>query len=106
MASGRGWSVQLTGTTGSKGHSCPPAHPPTPPRPPRRVLGISGAVKGLVCGSQEAWRVAFVAGLLAGGAVLRSLLPTAFEAFPAEYTLWRALLAGLLVGLGTARGSG
>ncbi|PSC71021.1 dynein intermediate chain axonemal isoform B [Micractinium conductrix] len=71
-----------------------------------RVLGISGAVKGLVCGSQEAWRVAFVAGLLAGGAVLRSLLPTAFEAFPAEYTLWRALLAGLLVGLGTARGSG
>lgn len=71
-----------------------------------RILGISGAVRGLVCGSQEAWRVAFVAGLLAGGFALQGLLPTAFEAFPAGYTLSRALLAGLLVGLGTARGSG
>lgn len=71
-----------------------------------RILGISGAVRGLVCGSQEAWRVAFVAGLLAGGFALQGLLPSAFEAFPAGYTLSRALLAGLLVGLGTARGSG
>lgn len=50
--------------------------------------------------------MAFVAGLLAGGFALQGLLPTAFEAFPAGYTLSRALLAGLLVGLGTARGSG
>ncbi|KAL4452038.1 hypothetical protein ABPG75_007700 [Micractinium tetrahymenae] len=71
-----------------------------------RILGISGAVRGLVCGSQEAWRVAFVAGLLAGGFALQGLLPSAFEAFPAGYTLGRALLAGVLVGLGTARGSG
>lgn len=72
-----------------------------------RVLGISGAVRGIVHGDGgEAWRVAFVTGLLAGGLALRSLLPGAFEVLPASYTLTRAILAGLLVGLGTARGSG
>ncbi|KAI7836953.1 hypothetical protein COHA_009202 [Chlorella ohadii] len=71
-----------------------------------RILGISGAVNGLLKGFTEAWRVAFVVGLLAGGLLLRTLLPTAFEMFPEAYSLPRAALAGLLVGLGTARGSG
>lgn len=71
-----------------------------------RILGISGLVRGLVQGSWEAWRVASVVGLLAGGALLHYALPGAFEAFPAAYTLPRATVAGLLVGLGTSRGSG
>lgn len=76
------------------------------PAAQHRILGISGAVNGLLKGFSEAWRVAFVVGLLAGGLLLRSLLPTAFEVFPEAYSLPRAAVAGLLVGLGTARGSG
>lgn len=63
-------------------------------------------MRGLVNGSTEAWRTAFVVGLLAGGLLLRAALPAAFEAFPAAYTVQRAAAAGLLVGLGTSRGSG
>lgn len=63
-------------------------------------------MRGIVQGSSEAWRLAFVTGLVAGGFALRALLPGAFEIFPEAYTLPRAALAGLLVGLGTARGSG
>lgn len=71
-----------------------------------RILGISGIVGGVVRGSAQAWRVAFLLGLLAGGAALQLLLPTAFEALPAAYSLQRAILAGLLVGVGTSMGSG
>lgn len=90
-------------------HLLQPAHPPTvhgSHTACRRILGISGAVNGLLKGFTEAWRVAFVVGLLAGGLLLRTLLPTTFEVFPEAYTLPRAVVAGLLVGLGTARGSG
>lgn len=71
-----------------------------------RILGISGIVGGVVRGGLEAWRLAFVVGLLSGGLALRFLFPAAFEPFPAAYTLSRALLAGLLVGVGTSLGSG
>ena len=63
-------------------------------------------MNGLVKGLTEAWRVSFVVGLLAGGFLLHALLPGAFEAFPEAYSLPRAAVAGLLVGWGTARGSG
>lgn len=72
-----------------------------------RVAGISGIVGGLVRGSFDTWRVAFVSGLLAGGALLTQLLPAALAgAIPATLTTTRALTAGLLVGLGTSLGSG
>lgn len=71
-----------------------------------RILGISGTVRGIVRGSTDAWRIAFAFGLLAGGLFLRAVLPGAFEAIPAAYTLQRAALAGVLVGIGTSRGSG
>ena len=71
-----------------------------------RILGISGAVRGLVQGSGEAWRVAFLLGMLAGGAVLTQAMPAAFEVLPTAYSLPRAALAGLLVGWGTSRGRG
>lgn len=71
-----------------------------------RILGISGIVRGIVKGSAQAWRVAFVMGLVAGGIALRFLLPTAFEVLPAAYSTQRAIVAGLLIGVGTAMGSG
>ena len=40
------------------------------------------------------------------GPVLQLLLPSAFEVLPAAYTIQRAVLAGLLVGIGSAMGSG
>lgn len=71
-----------------------------------KILGISGIIKGLVQGSAQAWRLAFVVGMVAGGFALQLLHPAAFEALPAAYTLQRALLAGLLVGLGSAMSPG
>ncbi|KAG2449434.1 hypothetical protein HYH02_005581 [Chlamydomonas schloesseri] len=71
-----------------------------------RVLGISGAVKGLVNGEAAPWRFAFLGGMLAGAIVLSSIFPAAFEMIPGSFPLWRASLAGLLVGLGAAMGNG
>lgn len=71
-----------------------------------RILGISGIVRGLVKGNGQVWRVAFVAGLISGGFALQFILPSAFEVLPAVYTYQRAIAAGLLVGVGTAMGSG
>ena len=66
-----------------------------------RILGISGAVKGIVNGDSSVWRYFFVAGLLAGGVVLGILSPSLIESIP------KAMVpAGFLVGLGTSIGSG
>ena len=70
-----------------------------------RVAGISGIVGGLVPPRGDVgWRVAFLAGLLAGGLLLRALgvpLPTRLGA-----STLTVVLAGLLVGLGTRLGGG
>ena len=72
-----------------------------------RVTGISGIYGGLLRGSLDSWRITFVGGLLAGGALLLNLLPSAFTAaFPATFTTTRAVAAGLLIGVGTSMGSG
>ncbi|KXZ52032.1 hypothetical protein GPECTOR_10g1055 [Gonium pectorale] len=71
-----------------------------------RVLGISGALKGLVTGDWAPWRAAFLAGMALGAMALGGLLPAALEATPATFPMWRAALAGLLVGLGTSLGNG
>jgi uncharacterized membrane protein YedE/YeeE len=75
-----------------------------------RILGVSGAVRGLARGDWSGWRVAFVAGLALGGAVAAGVAPGS-PAFsppppPESYTLARAAAGGLLVGLGSALGSG
>ena len=71
-----------------------------------RIAGISGIVGGLLArpGGDVAWRAAFVAGLLCGGALLRVLAPATLPGG----TAWSAstLLAGVLVGVGTQLGSG
>jgi len=72
-----------------------------------RVAGISGILGGAIKGRPGLWRWTFLAGLLAAG-----LLGQAFSLQVGSSTgeipgsLATLLLAGLLVGLGTAIGSG
>jgi uncharacterized protein len=71
-----------------------------------RIAGISGIVGGLfgTTGTEAAWRVAFVAGLVAGAGIagFAGLAP-AIEIDAA----WPVVIAGgLLVGFGTRLGSG
>lgn len=75
-----------------------------------RILGVSGALRGLARGDWSGWRVAFVAGLALGGAVAAGIAPGSAAFWPPppieSFTLARAALGGLLVGLGSALGSG
>ena len=68
-----------------------------------RIAGISGIVGGTigVPRGDLGWRFTFIAGLLAGGALLALLRPSSF---PLEVSADTPMLiaAGLLVGLGTA----
>lgn len=72
-----------------------------------RVAGISGIVGGLLAPQRSDvwWRLAFVAGLVGGGVVLRLALPTAFE-LTIEQAPAPLVVAGLLVGFGTRLGNG
>lgn len=72
-----------------------------------RVAGISGLYGGLLRrgADQRGMRLSFIAGLLAGGLVLRLVYPGAFaSAWIAPLPL--ALGAGVLVGFGTQLGNG
>jgi uncharacterized protein len=72
-----------------------------------RIAGISGILGGVLMpikGNTE-WRIYFLAGLLMGGLLLRTLLPAAFD-FGIVRPLPLLVVAGLLVGFGTRLGSG
>jgi uncharacterized membrane protein YedE/YeeE len=72
-----------------------------------RVVGVSGVVGGLVPPRprDRGWRIAFVVGLIAGGAALAAMLPQAV-AFRLERS-WPVLAgAGLLVGYGSRLANG
>jgi uncharacterized membrane protein YedE/YeeE len=72
-----------------------------------KVLGISGAIKGIVEGDRAPWRVLFVTGLVLGGIVLKLYLyPEVFGAGVASLSLARIATAGVLVGMGTSLGNG
>lgn len=70
-----------------------------------RIAGISGIVWGSFTQPDSGWRWLFLVGLIAGGVLVHSVTglpkPSASEA-PA----WLAVVAGLLVGIGTRMGSG
>jgi hypothetical protein len=77
-----------------------------------RVAGISSVVGGLVRPrpGETAWRIVFLAGLLAGGAALAAFRPQALSSHVASHApplpaVW-LVVAGLLVGFGTQLGSG
>ena len=72
-----------------------------------KIAGVSGIVGGLVSlrRSDTLWRVAFVAGLVTGGFILRLLAPQAFE-FGIVRSGGALALAGFMVGLGARVASG
>jgi hypothetical protein len=72
-----------------------------------KVAGISGIVARLFTGvaGDTAWRVAFLAGMLAGGAATFAA-SAQFAAFELRAGWARILAAGFLVGLGTRLGGG
>jgi len=67
------------------------------------VAGVSGILEGAVL-SREPWRISFLGGLLAGGAVLALLAPAALAPSPASLPVLG--VAGFLVGVGTRLGGG
>ena len=72
-----------------------------------RVTGISGIAYGLLRKNSEdtLWRVYFIAGLIAGGLVLKFIRPEAFGSSSLSND-WTVLVAGILVGFGTVLGNG
>ncbi len=72
-----------------------------------KTAGVSGILDGILRGEKGefGWKLAFVAGLLAGGAGLLWLRPESFPAAPSG-SLGLAVAGGLLVGFGTRLGGG
>ena len=72
-----------------------------------RIAGISGITGGMFAAPlrEVSWRGAFVTGLVIAGAVGALLAPSVFGA-PTALPFAQLLAAGLLVGTGTALGSG
>ena len=72
-----------------------------------KIAGISGIFAGLLrpVRNETAWKASFVAGLLAGGFLLRIVLPGAYD-FGIVRSYGVLTLAGLLVGFGTRLGNG
>lgn len=73
-----------------------------------RIAGISGIAYGTLWtqGSERAWRLLFLLGVVAGGLVAALLLAPPSVAAPSASGAVLALLSGLLVGLGTYLGNG
>jgi len=69
-----------------------------------RIAGCSGSLKAILLGPRETTKIAFTGGLLAGGALMKVLLPSSFSAPPAPSLL--LAFAGLATGIGTALANG
>ncbi len=70
-----------------------------------RIAGISGiASSALFSKNGRSWRLAFLAGIVAGPLLVGALLPDFSYSTP-ELS-WQLIAAGLLVGIGTGWGSG
>lgn len=72
-----------------------------------RILGISGVLGGAlrVRTAEARWRWAFVAGMLAAGAIMFLLMPQVYVN-SVQRSSMAYLAAGVLVGVGTQLGSG
>ena len=72
-----------------------------------RIAGISGIVGGLLkpTSGDTAWRLTFVAGLLAGGVALAASAPQVFQS-PTGRSGLAVAAAGALVGFGVRMGNG
>lgn len=70
-----------------------------------RLAGISGILGGAFLGKGDrGWRLAFLGGLLTGGAALMAFAPGSFSLPPSSKLA--VVVAGVLVGVGTQLGSG
>jgi hypothetical protein len=71
-----------------------------------RVAGISGILAGALRPrpGETSWRLLFLAGLLLGGTCAVWVAPGSIGATPRPFAI--AIVAGLLVGVGTALGNG
>jgi uncharacterized protein len=69
-----------------------------------RLAGLSGVVAGLL-GGDRAWRVWFVAGMLAVGGAFELIAPRTFDAV-APHSLPLVAISGVLVGIGTRLANG
>jgi len=72
-----------------------------------KIAGISGICAGILQPGKgdTFWRSSFVAGLIAGGVLLRIFLPKAYD-FGIVRSYGVLAVAGLLVGFGTRLGNG
>jgi uncharacterized protein len=72
-----------------------------------RVAGISGIIHGLLKAPKDdrAWRLLFISGLVSGGLVANLYNPVVFTNTVSLSPMF-LIIAGLLVGFGTALGSG
>ena len=72
-----------------------------------KIAGVSGIFGGMLFqqGEERAWRLSFVAGLIAGGILLYILNAEFFENTSGRGLL-AVTIAGLLVGIGTRVGGG
>ena len=72
-----------------------------------RIAGVSGIFGGMLFqqGKERAWRLSFIAGLIAGGVLLYIINAEFFENSSGRGLL-AVTIAGLLVGIGTRVGGG
>lgn len=70
-----------------------------------RIAGISGIVWGAIAGPDRDWRLLFLVGLVAGGSLVHTLTGLPLPESPSAPPVI-AVIAGLLVGMGTRMGSG
>jgi uncharacterized membrane protein YedE/YeeE len=75
-----------------------------------KIAGISGISKGIISKNSTSledrrWRIFFVGGLLIGGALMVLIIPET-TAKVRTFNLFQVMIAGLLVGIGTALGNG
>ena len=70
-----------------------------------RIAGISGIINNLLQRGEGAWRWTFLAGMLAGGLLLKVWKPEVFSS-DLGTPLWTVGVAGILVGFGTVLGGG
>lgn len=69
-----------------------------------RIAGISGIVGGVIARAERDWRLAFISGLLVAGILARTL--DIAPAINLDGSAPLLIIAGLLVGTGTALGGG
>lgn len=70
-----------------------------------RLAGLSGVVAGMLWPGDRDWRLFFVFGMVATGAIVFAVSPGTFDAAESR-PLALTALAGLLVGFGTRLGNG